>query len=251
MLDILLLGCCGKMGTAISQLVAQNHEMSIQAGIDCSQDSRQQMEFPVFTKLGNDIPPADVVIDFSVPELLTDTVEWCCERKIPYVVGTTGISVAQEKVLQRASTLIPIFESANMSLGIYVLTELALVAQKALGEDFDIEIIERHHRGKVDSPSGTALSIAKSLRNADKELFFTYGRKGQKKRAMGEIGIHSVRGGTIAGEHEILFAGADESLTLSHHASSRMVFARGALRAAMWLSHQPPGKYTMKDLIVT
>ena len=251
MLDILLLGCCGKMGTSIVQLSMQaESKIWIRAGVDCAGDI-ETCNFPVFPRLSQEIPSTDVVVDFSVPETLTDTVAWCCERKIPYVVGTTGITPAQERVLQRAAAQIPIFESANMSLGIYVLNELALYVRKALGDDFDIEIIEKHHRNKMDSPSGTALSIAKNLRNADSSLFFTYGRKGRRTRVKDEIGIHAVRGGTMAGEHEILFAGADETLTLSHCASSRMVFARGALRAAEWIVQQPAGKYTMKDLMKT
>ena len=249
MLDILLLGCAGKMGSAVAQLAHEDDaRFCIRAGVDCRHDEYTGL-FPVFSKIEEINIPVDVVVDFSVPEILTDTIAWCSESGTPYVVGTTGISSAQCKVLESASRQIPIFQSSNMSLGIYVLNELALYAQKLLGEEFDIEIIEKHHSRKVDAPSGTALSIARSLREADRDLFFIYGRNGKKPRAKDEIGIHAVRGGTIAGEHDLLFAGADETLTLSHAATSRMVFARGALRAAEWLVRQPAGKYTMKDLI--
>ncbi len=202
--------------------------------------------------LRNCVVGANVVIDFTLPDATLSHVKTCAELKIPYVCGTTGMTKSQFEIFQEHAQKMPCVWAPNFSLGVTLLTQLAERAASTLGDDFDLEIVETHHRRKVDSPSGTALALAKAaatdgkLTDADVE----FGRKGQcGPRQKGQIGIHAVRGGDIIGRHEMHFFGDGEQITLTHQAYSRDAFVRGAMRAAAWLQGREPGLYTMKDVL--
>ncbi len=246
---IILCGCFGKMGKVITQLVSNRMDCKIVAGVDLFEGTA---DFPTYKKLDAVKESADVIIDFSRPELLTDILGYAAEHPgVSSVLCTTGYSNEQVEALKAASASYPIFYSRNMSLGINLLVELAKKATKVLGTDFDIEIIEKHHNQKVDAPSGTALMLADAIsasRNVHSE--YIYDRHAQrKKRETSEIGIHAVRGGTIVGEHEVIFAGNHEVITLSHSAQSKELFAAGAVNAAVFMCGKPAGLYDMSDLI--
>lgn len=246
---IILCGCFGKMGRVITELVSNRSDCTIVAGVDLLEE---KASFPVYSKLDNVTEPADVIIDFSRPELLTDILGYMgMHPGISSVLCTTGYSSEQVDALRSASERLPIFYSRNMSLGINLLIELSKKAAKVLGNDFDIEIIEKHHNQKVDAPSGTALMLADaiaSVRNIDSE--YMYDRHAQrKKRDVEEIGIHAIRGGTIVGEHEVVFAGNHEVITLTHSAQSKELFAAGAVNAAIFMCCKPAGLYDMSNLI--
>lgn len=193
-------------------------------------------------------PRPSVVIDFSHKDALTDVLAFCQKNSLPLVVATTGFDQSQKDQLKQASAAIPLFYSANMSLGIYVLKALAREAARMLGGDADIEIIERHHKRKKDAPSGTALLLRDAMAEAADFSRTVFGREGQAPREAGEIGIHAVRGGSIVGEHTVLFALESEVIELSHRGESRKLFARGAMKAARFLTGQAPGLYGMDDL---
>ena len=246
---IILCGCFGKMGRVITQLVSNRMDCEIVAGVDLFEDTA---DFPTYASLDDVRETADVIIDFSRPELLTDILGYTAEHPgVSAVLCTTGYSAEQVEALKAASSSQPIFYSRNMSLGINLLVELAKKATKVLGSDFDIEIIEKHHNQKVDAPSGTALMLADAISAArDLDFEYTYDRHAQrKKRDKSEIGIHAVRGGTIVGEHEVIFAGNHEVITLSHSAQSKELFAAGAVNAAVFMCGKPAGLYDMSDLI--
>ena len=243
-MKIILVGACGKMGAQVAAIAKE----SIVCGIDLN---TAPLSFPVYDSLDKVKEQADVLIDFSSASGISERLDWCRKNKIPAVLAATGYSEADLKNIGEYSKSIPIFKTGNFSLGI-ALTEY--VSQKAaafLGEDFDAEIIERHHNQKKDAPSGTALMLAESVKKgyaANKRNI--YGRQGMTgARQKEEIGVHAVRGGTIVGEHEVMFAGEDEIFTISHSARSRKIFANGALRAAEWLITQPAGLYNMQDLL--
>ena len=249
MTRIILCGCFGKMGRVITQLVSQRSDCEIVAGVDlCAATA----DFPTYTKMDAVTEAADVIIDFTCPDLLTDILGYAAEHGgIPAVLCTTGYSAEQVAALKAASATQPVFYSRNMSLGINLLIELSRKAAKVLGDDFDIEIIEKHHNQKVDAPSGTALMLADAIASVrDIESEYTYDRHAQrKKRETKEIGLHAVRGGTIVGEHEVIFAGNHEVITLSHSAQSKELFATGAVNAAVYMTGKPAGLYDMSDLI--
>ena len=250
MMKIILTGCNGRMGKALAALVSENEFAVIAAGIDIVKTPCN--EFPIYSNIGEYTGQADVVIDFSHRSVLPDVLGYCIPKRLPVVIATTGHDENQINEIKKASKLIPIFKSANMSLGINLLAKLVKSAAAALKDNFDIEIIEKHHNKKLDAPSGTALMLADAAREgsrADKQ--YVYDRHAvRRERDRAEIGIHSVRGGTIIGEHEVVFAGFNEIIFLSHSAQSREVFASGALRAAEYISKvKTPGFYDMSSLL--
>lgn len=251
-MNLILSGCNGKMGHVISKLVATNNNCNIVAGIDlkCNND----FDFPVFESPSSiTCKNADVIIDFSHPSLLNTLLDYSINKNLPIVLCTTGYSNKQVQKIKLASKKIPIFYSRNMSLGINLLIELSKKAASILGKNFDIEIIEKHHNQKIDSPSGTALMIADEISTIMKESpQYVYDRHSyRKKRNDNEIGLHSIRGGTIVGEHEIIFAGYDELLSIKHSAQSKEIFASGAINAGLFLIGKTAGIYTMKDMLST
>lgn len=249
MTRILLCGCGGKMGRTITELVESRDDCEIVAGIDVR--GGDGLPYPVFEKPCECGIEADVIIDFSLPDALDDLLAYAQEKKLALVECTTGYSDDELARLDAASETIPLFRSGNMSLGINLLMELTKKAAQILGTSFDIEIVEKHHNLKVDAPSGTALMLADSAcEGLGEKYMYEYDRHSRRiRRPKKEIGIHAVRGGTIVGEHEVIFAGANEVITLSHSAQSKGVFAAGAVNAAVFLAGKAPGKYSMSDLI--
>ncbi len=248
MTDIILVGCNGKMGQVICRLADNDPDVRIVCGVDISGEKKNG--FPVYTEFNGGIK-GDVIIDFSHPSALTGTLEFAKAAGIPAVVATTGFSAEQKKELAEAAKDAPIFFSANMSLGINLLIQLARRAAQLLEDSFDIEIIEKHHNQKIDAPSGTALAIADAINDVSKaDNEYVYDRHDvRKKRSKREIGLHSVRGGTIVGEHTVLFAGQDEMVELTHRATSKEIFAVGAVKAAKFMVGKAPGLYDMQDLV--
>lgn len=253
MTGILLSGCNGKMGKAVTKSVADSADCEIVGGIDIFSESLSN--YPVFStpaKITNNITEkADVIIDFSNPAALSGLLEYAVKNSIPAVISTTGLSDAQINLIKDASKKIPVFFSANMSLGVNLVCELAKKAANVLGDAFDIEIIEMHHNQKIDAPSGTALMIADSIKEElDGDIKYEYDRHSKReKRTKKEIGIHAVRGGTITGEHQVIFAGLDEIITISHSARSKELFATGAISAAKFICGKPAGLYKMADML--
>lgn len=253
MAGILLSGCNGKMGRAVTLSVAETDGCDIAAGIDVFDEERYG--YPVFASpalITEDIiDKTDVIIDFSNPSALAGLLEFAVANSIPAVISTTGLNDAQINLIKNASTKIPVFFSANMSLGVNLVCELAKKAAKVLGDAFDIEIVEMHHNQKIDAPSGTALMIADSIKNElDDDIKYEYDRHSKReKRTKKEIGIHAVRGGTITGEHEVIFAGHDEIIKISHSARSKELFATGAINAAKFICGKPAGLYNMVDML--
>ena len=238
------------MGRVIQHLVAGRTDCTIAAGVDLFADSTAA--FPAYTNIADVQEEADVIIDFSRPSLLTPILSYAAQKGgIPAVLCTTGYSAEQVEALKTAAQTLPVFYSRNMSLGINLLIELSKKAAKVLGDQFDIEIIEKHHNQKIDAPSGTALMLADAIASVrDGETQYVYDRHAQrKKREKSEIGLHAVRGGTIVGEHEVVFAGNHEVITLSHSAQSKELFATGAVNAAVYMCGKGPGLYDMSDMI--
>lgn len=250
MLRIILSGCNGAVGKVITHCVADREDCKLVAGIDIypgAEAGFRVYSSPLDCKVG-----ADVIIDFSHPDMLDSLLDIAINRRLPIVVATTGLSTQQLERLSAASKKTPVFHTANMSLGINLMLELSKLAARVLGNDFDIEIVEKHHNQKIDAPSGTALMLADGISSElDTPSQYVYDRHSQrKKRQKNEIGIHAIRGGTIVGEHDIIFAGRDEVLTISHCATSKEVFAVGAINAALFLAGKPNGLYSMADLMV-
>ncbi len=252
MLKIIMHGCNGKMGQTISNLIAADEEIEIAAGIDAVDEGKNP--YPVFAKIADCNVAADAVIDFSAAPAVDGLLDYCVERKIPCVLCTTGLSKEQLDRVEQASKEVAILRSANMSLGINMLLQLLKDAAAVLAPaGFDIEIVEKHHNQKVDAPSGTALALADSINEELENSYrYVYDRSGvRQKRTQKEIGISAVRGGTIVGDHDVIFAGADEVITFSHRAYSKAVFGKGAVQAAKFLAGKPAGMYDMKDVIAT
>jgi 4-hydroxy-tetrahydrodipicolinate reductase len=249
MTKIAICGANGKMGKTIYRCVAERDDCEIIAGIDINTD--KYADFPIFEKPFDMPEKPDVIIDYSHPSTLTSLLEYCLSTGTPVVLATTGYSEEQIAEIKKSSQQIPVFFSWNMSLGINLLVELAKKAAEVLGNQFDIEIIEKHHNQKIDAPSGTALMIANAVNETlDNKYSYMYDRHSQrKKRDKNEIGIHAVRGGTIVGEHEVIFAGTDEVITLSHSAASKTVFAVGSINAAVFIKGKSAGIYDMSALI--
>ncbi|MBR7091803.1 MAG: 4-hydroxy-tetrahydrodipicolinate reductase [Clostridia bacterium] len=248
-MDILLCGCCGYMGRVVTACVASREDCRIAAGVDLRCD--ENLPFPVYADAEQCPVKADVVIDFSHPSALGSVIAYGLRTGTPLVIATTGLSEEQKSSLTAAAAQIPVFFSGNMSIGVCLLMQLAKIAAGVLGPDFDVEILERHHNRKLDAPSGTALMLADAVaagrQQASQYVYERHSRR--QKRDPAEIGISSMRGGTIVGEHEIMFAGRDEILTLSHSARSRELFAVGAVNAAVFLQGKPAGMYAMADLV--
>lgn len=249
MTRIIISGCNGKMGREISACAAHRENCVVVGGIDRNTDIAN--EFPVFTKPSEINVDADVIIDFSNPSLLPSLLQYAELTGIALVLCTTGYTGTQVESIAKISKSVPVFYSGNMSLGVNLLIELSKKAAQVLGNDFDIEIIEKHHNQKIDAPSGTALMIADGISSVrEGTTHYIYDRHSQrKKREAAEIGIHSVRGGSIVGEHEVIFAGPHEVVTLSHSAQSKEIFALGAVNAASFLTQQSAGLYNMSDLL--
>lgn len=250
MVNIILCGCCGKMGHAVQQAVNANENCQIVAGVDVS--TLPQDGFKVYPTIGEVAEQADVIIDFSHPTALQSVLDYCRSHSgTAAILCTTGYSDEQVQMIHEAANELPIFYSRNMSLGVNLLIELAKKAEAVLGDGFDVEIIEMHHNQKIDAPSGTALMIADAINEVrDEQMKYTYDRHSQrKKREKSEIGLHSVRGGTIVGEHQVIFAGNHEVLTLSHSAQSKELFATGAVNAAVFMKCKGAGLYDMSNLV--
>lgn len=249
MVNIGIVGCNGRMGHFVADAVEQNNQTNALFGVDAFGES--SYSFPVYKSFSDIKEAPDAIIDFSNPALLDDMLGYAVKNSVPCVICTTGYSQEQVDKIKVASEQIAIFYSGNMSLGINLLIELAKEAAKVLGNSFDIEIIEKHHNLKVDAPSGTALMIADGISDVlDEEPQYVYDRHSyRKKRSKNEIGIHAVRGGTIVGEHEVIFAGHDEVVTVTHQAQSKEVFAVGAVNAAVFLASQKAGMYNMGNLL--
>jgi 4-hydroxy-tetrahydrodipicolinate reductase len=247
---IIISGSGGRMGKAIAALSGKRPGMRVVAGFDI--EPVKTGDFPVYADPLEFTGEADVLIDFSSPAALRGLLSYCTRHKLPCVLCTTGYSESQLEEINNASKAIPVFRSGNMSLGISLMTVLVKKAAAVLGGDFDIEIVERHHRMKLDAPSGTAYMLAEAANSAlAYEAEYVYDRHGQRQsRGGAEIGISAVRGGTIVGEHEVIFAGPDEVLELRHSAYSREVFATGAVTAAEFMaSIREPGLYDMGDAL--
>ncbi|MBR7163345.1 MAG: 4-hydroxy-tetrahydrodipicolinate reductase [Clostridia bacterium] len=249
MTKILLCGANGRMGKAITRLVSETDGAEILCGVDLNTESTAG--FPVYPDFQSITNAPDVIIDFSNPANFDNLMDYAESKKVPVVVATTGLNKEQKDRLTLAAENIPVFFSANMSLGVNLICELAKKATAFLGDSFDIEIVERHHNQKLDAPSGTALAIADAINEElDGAGHYVYDRHSvRKKRDKNEIGIHAIRGGTIVGEHTVIFAGENEVIELHHSAASREVFASGAVKAAIFMAGKPAGFYNMKSLI--
>ena len=250
MIKIVLHGCNGRMGRMITELVRNDADTEIVAGVDSYTGVTN--DYPVYDSVEKCGVDADVVIDFSNAGAVDALLDYCTEKKLPVVLCTTGLSEIQLAKVQEASGETAILKSANMSLGINLLLKLLKDAAKVLGNaGYDIELVERHHNQKVDAPSGTALALADSVNEAlNGEYHYVYDRSQvRRKREEKEIGISAVRGGTIVGEHEVIFAGTDEVIEFKHSAYSRNVFAKGAVEAAKFLAGKETGMYDMSDVI--
>lgn len=249
MTKIIVTGACGKMGKVIQSIIETRDDCQVVAGVDKYNDGMRK--FPVYEKFAQVKEKADVIIDFSNPALLNDMLDYAKSTGTALVIATTGFDDCQKKQISDAATDCPVFFTYNYSLGINLLVNLAKKATQVLGDEFDIEIVEQHHNQKIDAPSGTALMLADAIAEEfDNPMKYEYDRHSKReKRTKDEIGIHSVRGGTIVGEHEIIFAGRDEVITLSHSARSKEIFAVGAVNAAVFMHGKPAGMYDMGELV--
>lgn len=250
MVKVIMHGCNGKMGQTISSLIAADEEIEIVAGIDAVDSGKN--DYPVFKSISECTVEADAVIDFSVAAAVDDLLDYCAEKKLPCVLCTTGLSGAQLEKVKKTAEKTAVLKSANMSLGINMLLKLLKEAAQILSPaGFDIEIVEKHHNQKLDAPSGTALALADSINEEMGDSFeYVYDRSQvRQKRNAKEIGISAVRGGTIVGDHDVIFAGVDEVVTFSHRAYSKAVFGKGAIQAAKFLAGKPAGLYDMADVI--
>ena len=249
MINIILVGVNGKMGQVICRILEENNTAQVVCGIDINTEKKNA--FPVYSSFDDVSEECDVIIDFSHPSSLENTLSYCVKNKKAAVIATTGLSAQQIDSIEAVSKEIPVFFSANMSLGVNLLIQLAKKATALLEDNFDIEIIEKHHNLKIDAPSGTALAIADAINDTcTHSNEYIYDRHSmRKKRSKNEIGIHSLRGGTIVGEHSVIFAGNDEIIELKHTASSKEIFAVGAVKAASFVADKTPGLYNMDNLI--
>jgi len=250
MTRVIMHGCNGKMGQTISGLIAADSDVELVAGIDARDDGHNP--YPVFTDIEKCDVEADCLIDFSAAAAVDKMLDYCAVHKLPCVLCTTGLSEAQLAKVKETSKEVAILKSANMSLGINLLLKMLKEATGVLAPaGFDIEIVEKHHNLKVDAPSGTALALADSINEElNKEYEYVFDRSSRReKRPKKEIGISAVRGGTIVGDHDVIFAGADEVITFSHTAYSKAVFGKGAVQAAKFLAGKPAGMYDMADVI--
>ncbi|MDO5560745.1 MAG: 4-hydroxy-tetrahydrodipicolinate reductase [Oscillospiraceae bacterium] len=249
MTDIVICGANGKMGRTIYSIISDRDDCRVVGGIDIN--TQAYADFPIVSSVSQLPKKPDAIIDYSHPSSLDGLLEYGLMTGTPVVLATTGYSEEQIEKIKKASEQFPVFFSWNMSLGINLLVELSKKAASVLGNQFDIEIIEKHHNQKIDAPSGTALMLANAINSVfDNSKQYIYDRHSQrKKREPKEIGIHAVRGGTIVGEHEVMFAGKDEVITLSHSAASKSVFAVGSINAAVFIKGKPAGLYDMSSML--
>jgi 4-hydroxy-tetrahydrodipicolinate reductase len=250
MTRIILRGCNGRMGQVITELLKNDDQAEIVAGVDIYETTGNG--YPVYTSFSACKTEADVIIDFASPDKMDKMLQYSEKNNVPIVLCTTGLSPDDQKNVEKTSKKVAIFRSANMSLGCNILAKVLKSITAVLAEsDFDIEIVEKHHNQKLDAPSGTALMLADVMNEAlDQEYSYKYDRSGDHvKRPKKEIGISAVRGGTIVGEHEIIFAGIDEVIEFKHTAYSRAIFAKGAIQAAKYMNGKPAGMYQMSDVI--
>ena len=249
MIKAIMHGCNGAMGQVISSLAETDGEMEIVAGVDLNTERKNG--YPVYASL-EECPRADVIIDFASAKAVDHLLDYCAATGTPVVLCTTGLSEEQIRRVEETAKTAAVLRSANMSLGINLLLKLVKEAARVLAAaDFDIEILEKHHNRKLDAPSGTALALADSINEAmESQYHYVYDRSSRRqKRDPKEIGIQSVRGGSIVGEHNVIFAGQDEVITISHTAYSRAIFAKGAVAAAKFLAGKTSGLYDMADVI--
>ncbi len=249
MINIIIHGCGGKMGKVVEGLVKEDSQLTIAAGID---PRDIQADYPVFHSVDECTVKADVIIDFSTASAIPALLDYCVKTGTPAVLCTTGFSDELNNQVKEASKSVAILKSANMSVGVNLIMNLVKKAAEALYDSgFDIEILEKHHNQKIDAPSGTAIAIADSINEAlDGKLNYVYDRSQvREKRTRDQLGISAIRGGTIVGEHDVIFAGKDEIITLSHTALSKEIFAVGAVKAAKFLAGKPAGFYTMKEVL--
>ena len=249
MVGVILHGCNGRMGQMLSELISKDEEMKVVAGIEPSGEAKN--DYPVYKNFDELKETADVIIDFSTASAIDGLLDYCEKTHTPLVLCSTGLSESQLDRVERLAKVSAVLVSANMSLGINVLLKLLKNVTKTLyGNGFDIEIVEKHHNQKLDAPSGTALALADVMKDELDDISYNLDRsKVRKKRERNEIGISAVRGGTIVGEHEVIFAGTDEVIEIKHTAYSRAIFAKGAMSAAKFLSGKSAGKYSMSDVI--
>jgi len=249
MVEVILHGCNGRMGQMLSELISKDEEMKVVAGIEPSGEAKN--DYPVYKSFDELKETADVIIDFSTASAIDGLLDYCEKTHTPLVLCSTGLSEAQLDRVEKFAKESAVLVSANMSLGINVLLKLLKSVTKTLyGNGFDIEIVEKHHNQKIDAPSGTALALADEMKEELEDISYNLNRtEVRKKRERNEIGISAVRGGTIVGEHEVIFAGTDEVIEIKHTAYSRAIFAKGAMSAAKFLSGKSAGKYSMSDVI--
>ena len=249
MVGVILHGCNGRMGQMLSEVISKDEEMTVVAGIEPSGEAKN--DYPVYKSFDELKETADVIIDFSTASAIDSLLDYCEKTHTPLVLCSTGLSEAQLDRVERLAKVSAVLVSANMSLGINVLLKLLKNVTKTLyGNGFDIEIVEKHHNQKLDAPSGTALALADVMKDELDDISYNLDRtKVRKKRERNEIGISAVRGGTIVGEHEVIFAGTDEVIEIKHTAYSRAIFAKGAMSAAKFLKGKSAGKYNMSDVI--
>ncbi len=250
MIRIIMHGCNGKMGQVITGLLKEDKEAVIVAGIDAFDDGHNA--YPVFENINACDVEADCLIDFSVAKAVDGMLDYCLAKKLPCVLCTTGLSAEQLAKVEEIAKSVAVLKSANMSLGINLLMKLLKDAAAVLAPaGFDMEIVEKHHKLKLDAPSGTAIALADSINDElNNEYTYTYDRSARRElRPKKEIGISAVRGGTIVGDHDVIFAGTDEVITFSHTAYSKAIFGKGAIAAAKFLAGKPAGKYDMSDVI--
>lgn len=250
MTRIILVGALGRMGRTVAECVSGLEDACIVAGVDIAAADAAAV-FPLYSSLGDVKEDADVVIDFSRPDSLDDILSFCRAKDVGVVLATTGYTDDQKQRIRDASAAIPVFQAPNFSIGVALVRELVQQAARVLDGRADVEIVERHHNKKVDAPSGTALALGEAVKDAlSGSSKFVFGRHGRHvPRAENEVGIHAVRGGSIVGEHDVMFLCPDEEVDISHKAYSRDIFARGALAAAQFASIQPPGLYDMRSLL--
>ncbi|MFT5874559.1 MAG: 4-hydroxy-tetrahydrodipicolinate reductase [Clostridium sp.] len=247
MIKMLLNGCNGKMGKVISEMAKESKSVSIVAGVD---KNSSNLSYPCYDSILECEIDIDVILDFSRPDALDSLCKYSKEKNIPIVFCTTGYSPEQLSKIDSLSKEIAVFHSANMSIGINIVNNILRSISNMLYKDFDIEIIEKHHNQKVDAPSGTALLLANTIKDSiEDETIFTKGRDGLSKRQPNEIGIHAIRGGSIVGDHEVIFAGLGECIEIKHTAISRDVFAIGALKACEYIYGKEKGLYSMDDVV--
>lgn len=252
MAQICISGALGYMGRSLKELIAGKANCQLVCGVDARAEKKMaEQDIPIYSSFDEIQKKPDVIIDFSSPSGTSAMLTYCENTQTPCVVCTTGLDDLLLDRMKRLATRTAVFHSANMSLGVNLVMELAQIAAGVLGDDFDIEIIEKHHNRKLDAPSGTALMIADAINRTENGKFdYIYDRHATRKaRSHNEIGMHAVRGGNIVGEHEILFCGQNETISITHSAASREVFAEGAVNAAVFLTCQAPGFYCMQDLL--